>query len=225
MMVPLANSGFLELIEVAFSYPGNEFSLQGINQLFQQGEFTAIIGANGTGKTTLGKLLAGIIKPEQGQVLIAGRDSREISLGQVGKLIGYLFQQPDRQLFTPTVREEIGFVLEFNGSSPEVIEKKVNDMLDIFSLADLAGAAPYQLSAGEKQRLALAALLVNQPQFLILDEPTTGLDPVRKQKLAEVLKELRGKGIGLVVISHDLSFIRSNADQVLVMAGGGLIAA
>lgn len=225
MMVPLANSGFLELIEVAFAYPGNGFSLQGINQYFQQGEFTAIIGANGTGKTTLGKLLAGIIKPEQGQVLIAGRDSREISLGQAGKLIGYLFQQPDRQLFTPTVREEIGFALEFNGSSPEVIKKKVNDMLDIFSLADLAGAAPYQLSAGEKQRLALAALLVNQPQFLILDEPTTGLDPVRKQKLAEVLKELQGKGIGLVVISHDLSFIKSNADRVLVMAGGGLIAA
>ena len=224
-MVPLANAGYLELVDVAFSYPGNKFSLKGINQLFQRGEFTAIIGANGSGKTTLGKLLAGILKPDRGKVLIGGRDSKDISLGQVGKMIGYLFQQPERQLFTPTVREEIGFVLEFTGKPPAIITKKVDDMLNTFSLADLAGAVPYQLSAGEKQRLALAALLVNRPQFLILDEPTTGLDPVRKQKLSEVLKEMQGNGIGLITISHDQLFIKNNADRVLVMSGGGLIAA
>jgi len=121
------------------------------------------------------------------------------------------------------VEEEVGFALTFMGEDREKVKKEVDRILEEFSLKGLEGQSPYHLSAGEKQRLALASIIINQPRFLILDEPTNGLDPVRKKKLAEILKELQGKGIGLAVISHDQGFIEENADRVLKMTGGELI--
>lgn len=218
-----AEAAYLKLIDVTYSYRRGNFTIKKINQVFHRGEFTAITGPNGSGKTTLGKLMAGIFKPDKGKVLINGRDSKEISLGEIGKMVGYLFQQPERQLFTPTVEKEVGFALEFMGESPEVVSRKVDRMLESFSLSELKDSSTYRLSAGERQRLALAAVLINQPQFLILDEPTTGLDPVRKQRLADILTDLKREDIGLAVISHDQAFIKKNADRVIVMAGGEVI--
>lgn len=219
----MTDTAYLELRDVFYTYQQGNFCLKGINQTFNKGEFVAITGPNGSGKTTLGKIMAGIIKPTQGEVKLAGRDSRSLSLGKIGKLVGYLFQQPERQLFATTVEEEVGFALNLMGEDKERIKKEVDRILEDFSLKGLEAQSPYQLSAGEKQRLALAAIIINQPQFLILDEPTNGLDPVRKKRLAEILKELQSTGIGLAVISHDQSFIEENADRVLKMAGGELL--
>ncbi len=223
MEEPLNKLEYLKLEEVSYSYQQGSFRLKGISHTFFKGEFVAITGPNGSGKTTLGKIMTGILKPDRGKVTIDGLDSKTLSLGRIGKLVGYLFQQPERQLFTPSVAEEVGFALTFMGEERESVKSRVDQILKNFSLEGLRNQSPYKLSAGEKQRLALAAVIINKPRFLILDEPTNGLDPVRKKKLAAVLKELQRDNIGLAVISHDQAFITANADRVITMAGGEII--
>lgn len=191
-------------------------------ELFSE-DFTAIVGANGTGKTTLGKLMTGILKPEKGSVIIDGLDSSKISLGAIGKKAGYLFQNPERQIFAPNVYEELSFPLEVKGMKKEEIERKVNESLTIFQLTHLSKVFPFTLSQGEKQRLALAAILINEPKFLILDEPTTGLDIERKNTLSTILGRLKEKGIGIVMISHDGAFIGKHATRIIELAGGEVI--
>ncbi|HLV09293.1 MAG TPA: ABC transporter ATP-binding protein [Halanaerobiales bacterium] len=214
---------YLQLEDIVYSYPQTGFQLKGINLGFKRGEFTAISGPNGSGKTTLGKIMAGIIKADSGQVMIDGLDTREVSLGRIGKRVGYLFQEPGRQLFTGSVKEELAFTLSFREEEKEEIERLSKKALEDFSLSGLEEEAPFRLSAGEKQRLALAALIINQPDFLILDEPTKGLDPLRKEELTVILKNLQDSGVGMAVISHDNSFIEENADRIILLSRGELI--
>ncbi|MDI6705721.1 MAG: ABC transporter ATP-binding protein [Bacillota bacterium] len=186
-------------------------------------QFTAITGPNGSGKTTLGKLMTGILKPSTGQVLICGKDSRAMTLGEIGSKIGYLFQNPSHQLFATSVKEEISFVLELKGCTKEEIDRKVKNSLETFHLLHLKESLPFKLSRGEKQRLAIAAVLINEPGFLVLDEPTTGLDMDRRKVLAGILEELRQKGIGMAVISHDQEFVKRHSDRIIKMSGGEIV--
>lgn len=213
---------YIDLENVSFSYENSERILENISISFNRAEFTGIIGSNGSGKTTLGKLMTGIFKPVEGKVFIDGQDTQDISLGKVGQLVAYLFQQPERQLFNPTVREEIGFVANFMGESDEQTETKVKKMIENFSLKGLEESSPYKISRGEKQRTALASILINDPEFIVLDEPTTGLDIVRKKELAEILNDLKSRGLGMAVISHDHDFLDDNADRILCLKRGGL---
>ena len=212
----------IQLEEVSFSYgkKNSEKVIKNINLAVCKEGLTALIGPNGSGKTTLGKLVAGIFKPTLGRVLIDGQDTRDLSLGKIGQKIGYVFQDPERQIFAPTVREELSFILELKGFNSEEVNKKVETMLSRFHLSELKEEFPFYLSRGEKQRLALAAVLINDPPFLILDEPTTALDIKRKGELQKILKDLLDRGIGMLVISHDHKFVKRYADRVLEMAGG-----
>ncbi|ACB83933.1 energy-coupling factor ABC transporter ATP-binding protein [Natranaerobius thermophilus] len=208
---------------VSYSYNGTEQVLDGMNLTLSDGKLTALIGANGSGKTTLGKLMAGVLQPTSGQVLIDDKDTREMSLGEIGKRIGYLFQEPDRQIFAPTVEEELSFVLKVRGFSDNEISELVNDMLSLFHLDHLRSSFPFYLSKGEKQRLALASILINKPDFLILDEPTTALDIKRKSELLEILKKLLDNDVGMLIISHDYEFVTQYADRIIKIAGGEII--
>ena len=214
---------YIKLNNVAYSYEDKPPVLKNITLEFYRGQFVIITGQNGSGKTTLIKLAGGIFKPEWGQVLIKGIDSNELSLGQIGNYTGYLFQQPERQLFTGSVREEIGFALDFKDSPEDIVRGRVDEMLKLFELEELACVSPFKLSRGEKQRLALAAILVNNPDLLLLDEPTTGLDPQRREKLSSILKQLRNAGKGIIVVSHDRKFIQENADRIIRLEGGGVV--
>src|SRR5690554_3778924 len=127
--------------------------------------------------------MTGILRPQIGRVFVCGRDSTEMKLGEIGRRIGYLFQNPGLQIFAPSVREEISFALELKGRSKEEIDSEVNRSLKDFDLTHRSDAFPFKLSRGEKQRLAIAAVLVNKPDFLVLDEPTTGLDMERRRVL------------------------------------------
>ncbi len=182
-----------------------------------------MIGPNGSGKTTLGKVLAGILKPTEGRAFLAGKDTRTLSLGAIGQAVGYLFQEPERQIFAPSVYEELAFVLRLQGKPPDVIDHAVNTMLGRFDLSALRDRFPFSLSRGEKQRLALAAVLVNSPDYLILDEPTTGLDLKNKRRLGGYLEELLDAGVGMMIISHDRAFATGYATRVIELSGGVVI--
>jgi len=158
---------------------------------------TAVMGENGSGKTTLGKLIAGIIRPDKGQIFYNQTDIANLKLGEIGKQVGYLFQEPSRQIFAPNPLEEISFPLELRGVPKEEAQEKAHKLLKLFELEHLISHTTYTLSRGEKQRLAIAATMVCEPSFFVLDEPTTGLDKRRRRLLADTLFVLQEQGVGI----------------------------
>jgi len=214
---------FLTLKNINFGYAKNDFILQNLNIEISKDEITAIIGDNGSGKTTIGKLMAGILKPNSGKVMIDGNDIKNISLGEIGKNIGYLFQEPSCQIFAPSVREELSFVMDLKEVPIDIINDKVDTMLNLFHIKHLENANTFVLSRGEKQRLALGAILINQPTFLILDEPTTGLDMMRKNSFSNIVEKLKVQGIGMVLISHDEDFVEAHADRIVELSNGRIM--
>jgi|SRR5690554_6846988 len=210
----------IALNNVSFRYGRGDWILREVNLEIENGTCTFMIGPNGGGKTTMSKLMTGILKPTQGDVLIDQVNTKETELYQVGAKVGYLFQEPERQIFAATVRDELSFVMEINGVEDEEIKRRVDAALQQFQLKDVESSFPFQLSRGEKQRLAMAAILMNNPSFLILDEPTTGLDIERREILSDAIGKLKKQGIGMVIISHDQPFVQKHADRIINVAGG-----
>jgi len=206
--------------DLCFSYPN--FALQQVSFSLQAGDFLALTGPNGSGKTTLGKLLCGLLKPASGTLLINNENTANWRLGQFGQHVGYLFQEPARQIFAPTVLEELTFTQELCGVQQEQSQARAHEILQRFELAHLAEQNTLTLSRGEQQRLALCGLLLNRPNALILDEPTTGLDPRRCDILANMLHECLLDDIAVILISHDQAFVQANATRVLRMENGVL---
>ncbi len=213
---------FLELEQVSFAWPQGREVLKGIDLTLSQEDTVALMGSNGSGKTTLGKVIMGILQPTAGEVRLAGRPITEYPLAQRGKRIGYVFQNPERQLFAATVADEIGFALKYRGLDPGEVQERVDEMLDLMELGQYAETFPFNLSHGEKQRLALAAVMALEPEFIILDEPSTGLDWVRKRRLAAMLDRIRQRKVGYIVVSHDHGFSRRLCSSALTLKGGRL---
>lgn len=212
---------FLKLSQVTFFYPRKlKPALTGLNLGLEKDEITAIVGPNGSGKTTLTKLMIGVLQPAEGEIQLEGRPIAGYSLAEIGRRIGYVFQNPDLQLFCSSVAEEVGFGLTNQGCEPATVEEKVDFYLDYFELAAYRNAFPLHLSQGEKQRLAIAAVLANEPEFLILDEPTIGLDAYRKKLLEDYLKKVARLGRGMLLISHDAPFVNRMAERVVTIENG-----
>ncbi len=214
---------FLELKELSFGYTSSKTIIKSINLKISRDEVTAILGSNGSGKTTLGKLMMGILKPTSGRVYLLNKDICEMSLAQVGLKIGYLFQNPEKHFFTNTLEEELRFVLKFKELDELKIQQQIEDLIKTFQLEHLRQSSPLLLSQGEKQRLAIATILINKPEYLILDEPTTGLDVERKGELLNRLKQLSEEGIGMTIISHDQSFVEELSQRVVKIHRGEMI--
>ncbi len=193
----------IELRDLSFGYKKEKLIINNISMDILKDEITVIRGQNGSGKTTLGKLMMGILRPLKGEVHLLGKNISSMSLAQIGLELGYLFQNPEKHFFANTVGDEMAFILRLKGYSDDIIEDRVRNLLSLFQLEGLKDSPPLLLSQGEKQRLAIASILVNRPQYLILDEPTTGLDIERKRVLLNLLKDLKSKGIGMTIISHD----------------------
>ena len=215
----------LELKNVGFSYPSKsrrqDFSL--VVENFSPGLCTALMGENGSGKTTLGKLAAGLLRPNSGCVMYDGKDIAQRRLGEIGRSVGYLFQDPSRQIFAPSPLEEIAFPLELRGVPKPEAEEKALELLRQFELETIIDNTTYTLSRGEKQRLAIAAALVMEPHYFVLDEPTTGLDQRRRGILADTLRRLMSNNVGLLLISHDRDFAEELGADIRLMKGGRLV--
>ncbi|MGI5998271.1 MAG: energy-coupling factor ABC transporter ATP-binding protein [Lutispora sp.] len=215
---------FYTIDSLTFTYNNNNNNLfENLNFLIEGNQHIGLIGPNGCGKTTLAKLMLGILRPTDGRILLEGTNIRNISLSYIGSKVGYVFQNPDKQLFCPTVWEQMSFSFNYGSqSSQKNIEDKINYYLEIFDLAKYKDASPLTLSRGEKQRLALASVLSRDVKFLILDEPTTGLDLLRKKQLEKCLLTLRNEGKGYMIISHEARFLDRYVDKLLTLGPKGV---
>lgn len=217
----------IEIINVTKTYRRNEtttVALKNINLTIKSGEFIGLLGLNGSGKSTLARLLNGLIKPTSGKVLINGMNtamSRKTI--EIRRQVGMVFQNPDNQIVCPLVEEEIAFGPENLGLPQEEIQRRINWALDVVGLSNSRNKAPHQLSGGQKQKVALASVLAMLPTYLILDEPTSMLDPLSRRELLEHLRILNSeKGITVIVISHNPEdFIY--ATRIIVMDKGSVI--
>lgn len=181
---------------------------------FSQNRITALTGRNGVGKTTLSRIIMGILTPVSGEMMLGDKVLNGMTLAERGRLIGYVMQNPARQIFSTTVEEEMRYGLENLELPEDEIVSRVENYLDIFGLADRKNDFPFRMSHGEKQRLVLAAVLAMKPEYLILDEPTASLDTKRRQVLGQLLRSLE---CGVMVISHDDGFISRYCDEKVEM--------
>ena len=215
----------IELDKVSFAYADQGPSVQDVSFRLEKGEFAAILGANGAGKTTTVRLMDGLLKPTSGRVLIGGTDTAKSSVSERAAKVGFLFQNPDRQICKNTVREEILFGLRTvrGQDGEEALQARTDEILKEFSFS--GEEEPFSLSRGQRQRVALASILAVEPEILILDEPTTGLDYLECCQIMDRIRRMNEEQqVTVVMVCHDMEVVLDYARRALVMAGGRLLA-
>jgi cobalt/nickel transport system ATP-binding protein len=214
----------MELVKIAdlnFTYPDGTIALQDINISIQPGEKVAVLGANGSGKSTLFQLFNGLLEPTSGEVYIKGLHVEKKNHKTIRKMVGMVFQDPDDQIFSPTVKQEISYGLLNMGQSREEIFETVDWALQVVGLIGYEGKNPYYLSGGEKKRVALASVLAMKPDVLVLDEPTAALDPRGVAQLVRLLNKINQElNITLIFATHDVDVVPLLADHVYVLNKG-----
>ena len=211
----------IEVRNLSFGYEGSAAPvLNDISLEVGRGDFVAVVGPNGSGKTTLMKLLAGILKFREGDILCRGTSIRRRDLTGI---VGYVYQNPDNQIFAATVEDEIAFILKMRKADAPVIEEKTRRIMDLLGLADKRGVDPFTLSKGDREKLACASILVAEPEIVILDEPTTGLDFPSVQELMALIERLNGQGRTVLMITHAMEVAAAYGRKVLALEGGRVL--
>ena len=213
----------LHLQSVTHVYPGDSQAVCDVTLTIGEGEFIALLGQNGSGKTTLAKHLSGLLTPTQGRVFLRGQELRQVPLHRLAQEVSYVFQNPDHQLFADTVEEEVAFGPRNIGLSATEVDTRVHEALAVVGLGGMRDHDPFLLGKGERQRLAVAALLALRPRVLILDEPTTGLDYLEQRQMMELLRRLHREGRTLLIITHVPWVAAEYAERALLMARGQLL--
>jgi cobalt/nickel transport system ATP-binding protein len=211
----------IEMAGVSFTYPDGHVALDGVDLTVDRGERIAVLGPNGAGKTTLILHLNGIHAPTQGTVTIAGLPVVKANLGEVRRRVGIVFQDPDDQLFMPTVRQDVAFGPANLGLARDEIDRCVDHALRAVGMESHADRPPHHLSYGERRRVALATVLSMQPDVLVLDEPSSNLDPASRRELAEILA---GLDITIVLVTHDLPYALQLCPRAVLLNRGRVIA-
>lgn len=213
----------IEVKGLSYCYERDQIALENINMTIQPGEIVALVGQNGAGKTTLVKHFIGLLKPPPGQVTICGYDVAKTPISQLAKHIGFVFQNPDHQIFHESVQQEVAYGLKNLGLSPEEINFRVAAALRDVGIEDLAAENPHRLSRGQRQRVALASVLSMNTKVIVLDEPTTGQDYRERQQIMKLLVNLNKQGHTVFFITHDMSLVAQYAKRVLVLCQGKVI--
>jgi energy-coupling factor transport system ATP-binding protein len=190
----------------------------------KDGEFVAIMGQNGAGKSTFVKHFNGLLKPTLGTVKVDGVATTKSSVAALARNVGFVFQNPDHQLFSETVEEEIAFALKNFGLEPKVVEERVGWALELLTIAQYRKISPFLLSGGERKRVALASVLAWDPKTLILDEPTIGQDHEQKEKLRQFIMQLQSQKKTIIAVTHDVEFVAECNPRVVLMKEGQIVA-
>jgi energy-coupling factor transporter ATP-binding protein EcfA2 len=213
----------VEVRRLGYTYPNGLSALRNINLKVGEAEFITIMGRNASGKTTLAKHFNRLLLPTKGSIRVGGLDTREATVAEMARKVGFVFQNPNDHLFADTVYDEIAFTLKNLSSSRGEIELGTAEMLKRFELGEYRNQYPRSLSGGEKQRVALASVLVTKPKVLILDEPTRGMDYRLKSELMRFLEEYRAEGNTVILITHDVEIVAEYADRVILLSEGRVI--
>lgn len=204
-------------------YPNGNKAVDNISFSVREREFMAVLGHNGSGKTTLVKHFNALLAPTEGDVIIYGKNTRDHSIFEIGKDIGYIFQNPDHQIFADTVFDEVAFSPKIRGIDKDEIKERVHEALKAVDLVGYEEEDPFSLSKGERQRVAVASILSARPEIIVLDEPTTGLDYTEQKKMMELIKHLNEMGHTIIMITHTMWVVSEYAHRVAVIRDGGIM--
>ncbi len=211
----------VEFSGVGFTYPQATASVKNLSVAVHPGEIVGIVGQNGAGKTTFTKLLNGLLQPSEGSVVVAGMDTREVATSRIAAHVSTLFQNPDRQICKDTVLEEVAFGLLLQGIARDEALERARIACERFGLP--LDEAPFSLSRGERQMVALASVIVGEPQVIVLDEPTSGLDYRECMTVMETVREMASRGCAVIMVCHDMEVVSDFAERIVVMADGEIL--
>lgn len=214
-------TALLDVRGLAYAYPDGRQALYGVNLTVQRGERVALLGPNGAGKTTLALHLNGILAAGAGSVDVAGMPVVKPNLAEIRRRVGLVFQDPDDQLFLPTVGQDVAFGPANLGLRGVELQQRVAEALTAVGLPDIADRVPHHLSFGQRRRVAVATVLAMRPELLVLDEPTSNLDPAARRELAEVLSRL---DTTMLMVTHDLPYALQLCPRSVILADGVIVA-
>lgn len=211
----------VQLRNVSFAYPSGEAAVRDVDITVYPGELVGVVGQNGAGKTTVTKLITGLLKPSTGTVTVAGLDTSTVRTSQIARHAATLFQDPDRQICRDTVLDEVAFGLELAGIDTAEAHRRALPVIERFGLP--AHEAPFSLSRGQRQMVALASVVVLEPDVIILDEPTSGLDYRECMTVMETVRDMAEAGSAVIMVCHDMEVVSDFAERLVVMAGGRVL--
>jgi len=219
------NQVVIDVQDLEFRYkPQLEPVLCGVTLRICSGEFVALIGQNGAGKTTLAKHFNGILLPTQGKVIVDGQDTKKLPVEQLAKLVGYCYQNPDHQIFSSTVYEEVKFGPRNMGLRGSALDAVVEEALNLVGLWPFKDSHPFSLGRGQRQLLVVASAIAMKPKLLIVDEPTTGMDHRDSSRIMDLLQRWNKEGQTILIITHEMSIVAEYISRSIVMAKGKIIA-
>lgn len=214
----------IEVSDVHYKYDKSKEALKGISFDIYEGDYVALIGQNGAGKTTLAKHFNSLFKPTSGRILVCGKDTKNEEPNTLAEQIGYVFQNPDNQIFSTSVYKEMEYGLKALKLSEEEMSKRIHEIARLLGIEKVLDEHPFSLGKGERQRVAVASILVLKPKILVVDEPTTGQDWDGIQNMMKLIDELHANGTTIVMITHDMDVVATHANRVIVMAKGSIVA-
>jgi len=198
-------------------------ALKGVTIAVDRGEYVAVVGGNGSGKTTLAKHLNGLLRPTGGHVFVLGQEASSRTVAELARVVGYVFQNPDHQLFCRTVQDEVSFGPANMGLGEDEVRARADRAIEVMGLSEVRGAPPLSLPLGIRRRVSVASVIAMEPQVLVLDEPTTGLDAREAADLMAIVRRLNDAGSTIVLITHEMKLVAEHVNRVLVMADGRVV--
>lgn len=214
----------IEFKNVSFRYPNGFLANKNLNLRIEEGERVAIVGQNGAGKTTAVKLMNGLHKPTEGDVFIDGINTKERTTAEIAKYVGYVFQNPDEQIFNPDVRSEVSYMPKHLKMEDEEVIRRIRWAMELTGVRQYQKINPLDLPYPIRKFVTIAAVIAMEPRYVILDEPTAGQDLKGIKILEKLLDELQQRGISVITITHDMEFVANNFERVIAMANKEIIA-